>query len=118
MAQTYGNSFIKAKLGRTNTGQTPIAATLFCSLFGLLAFLGLADQTFNQVSFGGMSEEYIDADYRCSPCSPFLHSSRVLLGVSTAVSVLLFSDSRQGMLTVTCVSPNFYTIWLIASHTA
>jgi hypothetical protein len=40
----------------------PLLLLLFCSLFSLLAFLGLVDQTFNQISFGGMSEEYIDAD--------------------------------------------------------
>ena len=43
IAQLYGNSFIRNTLGKTNSGHTPMAAILFCSLFGLLAFLGLAD---------------------------------------------------------------------------
>jgi yeast amino acid transporter len=45
----YGNDFIKGTLGRTNNGNTPVPAILFCSLFGLIAFVGLADQSFNQV---------------------------------------------------------------------
>jgi amino acid transporter len=45
----YGNDFLKNTLGRTNNGNIPVAAILFCSLFGLLAFVGLADQSFNQV---------------------------------------------------------------------
>jgi yeast amino acid transporter len=45
----YGNDFIKGTLGRTNNGNTPVAAIIFCSLFGLIAFAGLADQSFNQV---------------------------------------------------------------------
>lgn len=49
MAQLYGNDFIKRTLGSTNSGHTPIAAIITCSSFGLLAFLGLADGTYNQV---------------------------------------------------------------------
>ncbi|KAI9800303.1 MAG: Cationic amino acid transporter 2 [Piccolia ochrophora] len=48
LAQTYGNVFVKKTLGRTNDGHTPVAAILVCSTFGLLAFLGLADKTFDQ----------------------------------------------------------------------
>lgn len=40
---------MKNTLGKTNAGHTPIAAILCCSTFGLLAFLGLADLTYNQV---------------------------------------------------------------------
>ncbi|KAF2803245.1 uncharacterized protein BDZ99DRAFT_453470 [Mytilinidion resinicola] len=47
-AQLYGNTFIKSTLGRTNNGHTPIAAIVFCSSFGFLALLGLADTSYNQ----------------------------------------------------------------------
>jgi amino acid transporter len=50
ISQIYGNNFMKNTLGKTNAGHTPIAAILCCSTFGLLAFLGLADRTYNQVS--------------------------------------------------------------------
>ncbi|KAI9776857.1 MAG: Cationic amino acid transporter 2 [Geoglossum umbratile] len=58
VAQTYGNDFFKdtLALGRTNDGNTPIPAILACSLFGFLAFLGLADVSFNEVSFDKTSE--------------------------------------------------------------
>jgi yeast amino acid transporter len=49
LAQMYGHGFIKNTLGRTGNGNTPVAAIIFCSLFGLIAFVGLADQSFNQV---------------------------------------------------------------------
>ncbi|ERF68588.1 hypothetical protein EPUS_04686 [Endocarpon pusillum Z07020] len=48
IAQLYGNDFIKRTIGTTNSGHTPIAAIICCSSFGLLAFLGLADGTYNQ----------------------------------------------------------------------
>ncbi|MCJ1283638.1 Cationic amino acid transporter 2 [Xylographa opegraphella] len=48
ISQLYGNNFIKETLGKTNSGHTPMAAIIFCSLFGFLAFLGLADTTYNQ----------------------------------------------------------------------
>jgi yeast amino acid transporter len=48
VAQVYGNDFIKSTIGSTNSGHTPIAAIICCSTFGLLAFLGLADGTYNQ----------------------------------------------------------------------
>ncbi|MCJ1417616.1 Cationic amino acid transporter 2 [Xylographa parallela] len=48
ISQLYGNNFIKDTLGKTNSGHTPMAAIIFCSLFGFLAFLGLADTTYNQ----------------------------------------------------------------------
>lgn len=48
LAQQYGNDFMRSTLGKTNNGHTPIAAILFCSSFGLLALLGLADPSFNQ----------------------------------------------------------------------
>jgi amino acid transporter len=46
----YGKDigFLKNTLGRTNNGNTSVAVILCCSLFGLLAFVGLADQSFNQ----------------------------------------------------------------------
>jgi yeast amino acid transporter len=50
ISQIYGNNLMKNTLGKTNAGHTPIAAILCCSTFGLLAFLGLADRTYNQVS--------------------------------------------------------------------
>jgi yeast amino acid transporter len=53
MAQLYGNDFIKSTLGTTNSGHTPIAAILSCSTFGLLAFLGLADDNYDQVRIHG-----------------------------------------------------------------
>jgi yeast amino acid transporter len=49
IAQLYGNPFIKGTLGKTNVGLTPIAAIVVSSVFGLLAFLGLADKTYDQV---------------------------------------------------------------------
>ncbi|KAI9771279.1 MAG: Cationic amino acid transporter 2 [Geoglossum simile] len=50
VAQTYGNDFFRdtLALGRTNDGNTPLPAIFACSLFGLLAFLGLADVSFNE----------------------------------------------------------------------
>ncbi|KAH8597738.1 amino acid permease/ SLC12A domain-containing protein [Bisporella sp. PMI_857] len=50
ISQLYGKRFkwIKGTFGTTNDGNTPIAAILACSLFSLLAFLGLCDPTFNQ----------------------------------------------------------------------
>jgi yeast amino acid transporter len=41
---------MKGTFGTTNNGNTPMAAILFCAVFSLLAFLGLCDPTFNQVS--------------------------------------------------------------------
>jgi hypothetical protein len=49
MAQIFGNKHMKAIFGRTSDGNTPVAAILFSSLFGFLAFLGLVDKTFNEV---------------------------------------------------------------------
>ncbi|KAI9751513.1 MAG: Cationic amino acid transporter 2 [Lichina confinis] len=49
MAQMYGkNTIIARTLGRTNNGHTPVAAILFCSVFGLLSMLGIADRSFDQ----------------------------------------------------------------------
>lgn len=49
MAQMYGkNTIIARTLGRTNNGHTPVAAILFCSMFGLLSLLGIADKSFDQ----------------------------------------------------------------------
>jgi amino acid transporter len=48
LAQQYGNKQVRNTLGKTNDGHTPIAAILCSSCFGLLAFLGLADESFNQ----------------------------------------------------------------------
>jgi amino acid transporter len=52
LSHLYGKRFqlIKGTFGTTNDGNTPVAAILACSLFSLLAFLGLCDPTFNQVS--------------------------------------------------------------------
>ena len=54
MAQMYGkNTIIARTLGRTNNGHTPVAAILFCSVFGLLSMLGIADRSFDQVGGPG-----------------------------------------------------------------
>lgn len=48
LSKTFGNRFLNDTVGKTNSGHTPLAAIICCSLFGLLAFLGLADDSFNQ----------------------------------------------------------------------
>lgn len=48
LAQKYGTPYIKNTLGRTSAGGTPTAAILFCSIFGCIAFLALADQSYDQ----------------------------------------------------------------------
>lgn len=48
ICRKYGPPFLRNSVGKTNNGHTPLAAIMICSLFGLLALLGLADSTFNQ----------------------------------------------------------------------
>ncbi|KAI9805099.1 MAG: hypothetical protein M1825_000933 [Sarcosagium campestre] len=48
LAQLYGNKFVQKWIGRTNRGLTPVGAVIFCSVLGLLAFLGLIYDDYNQ----------------------------------------------------------------------
>lgn len=50
LSQVYGNQWVKDTFATTNNGNTPVAAILTCSAFSFLAFLGLADPTFDQVN--------------------------------------------------------------------
>ncbi|KAH7374374.1 amino acid permease-domain-containing protein [Pyrenochaeta sp. MPI-SDFR-AT-0127] len=45
LSQQFCPPKIAKILGRTNLGQTPLAAILFCSAFGFLSLIGLADRT-------------------------------------------------------------------------
>ncbi|KAF2193405.1 hypothetical protein K469DRAFT_651793 [Zopfia rhizophila CBS 207.26] len=73
LAQRYGNEFLQATVGATNPGHTPIAAVLCCATFGLLAFLGLADQTFDQpiLSLAGFYTSTLACVY-AAECVAFL----------------------------------------------
>ena len=48
VAQTYGNSYMKAMFGRANDGGAPMAAFI-CSFFGVFALARLANKSFNEV---------------------------------------------------------------------
>lgn len=50
LSQQYGSQKIASVFGRTNQGQTPLAAILLCSAFGFLSLIGLADKVDSQVS--------------------------------------------------------------------
>ncbi|KAF4632562.1 hypothetical protein G7Y89_g5557 [Cudoniella acicularis] len=50
LSHVYGNTWMREAFGTTNNGNTPVAAILACSGFGLLAFLALCDTNFDQAS--------------------------------------------------------------------
>ena len=100
LVQLYGNSYMRAIFGRTNNGNTPMAAILFSSLFGFLALLVLVNTSFDQVrpSKTIRAAQIPEGDWlHRSQCKFFPHFLRVVLDVCMQASVGHISSSCQGM---------------------
>jgi len=97
---------MKDTFGTTNNGNTPIAAILFCSTFSLLAFLGLCDPTFNQVSpkknlsYPHKRDLPSHSQFSLSPHSSLAHSA-----ASTEANASPFSVSSLGELSTSSPLP-------------
>lgn len=49
LAQTYLPTKVANIFGKTNSGHTPLASILLCSVFGFVSLAGLSRQAYDQV---------------------------------------------------------------------
>ncbi|KAF2187484.1 hypothetical protein K469DRAFT_772116 [Zopfia rhizophila CBS 207.26] len=89
LAQTYMHDSVARTFGRTNNGNTPLAAILLCSALGFLTLIGLANDTYSQprLTLGKFYTGSITCVYVCE-CVTFL---RFKAGLDRLKALRIFS---------------------------